>query len=111
MDYKKLGTAIRQARVSNGLTQEKVAETLNLSDSYIGQIERGERSVTLDTLEKLCNVLNINMGFLLLDSDDLLGENDNAISKLAIIFAGKTPSQKEKLLNIISSIIDYGESL
>jgi transcriptional regulator with XRE-family HTH domain len=109
MDYKKLGTAVRQARISAGLTQEKVAETLSLSDSYIGQIERGERSVTLDTLEKLCAVLKINMGLLLLDLDELSGK-DNTLQKLAVILSDKTQAQKEKLFSIISSIVDYGET-
>ena len=88
-----------------------IAEELNLSDSYIVQIERGERSVTLDTLEKLSNLLNINMGFLLLDLDKLSSKNDNIIKKLSIILAGKTTMQKEKLFNIISSVIDYSENL
>ena len=51
------------------------------------------------------------MGFLLLDLDKLSSKNDNIIKKLSIILAGKTTMQKEKLFNIISSVIDYSENL
>ncbi len=46
MDYKLLGGRIREIRLKYKLTQEKLAEKVGVTDSYIGFIERGERSKT-----------------------------------------------------------------
>ncbi len=56
MDYKLLGKRIREERLRLGKTQESLAEEVNISTAYLGQIERGERSVTLDKLIPLAEV-------------------------------------------------------
>lgn len=42
MDYKALGRRIREERLKRNLTQEQLAEAIEISNSYMGQIERGE---------------------------------------------------------------------
>ena len=49
MDYKMLGLRIREERKKLNLTQAELAEAIDISDTYMGAIERGERSLTLDT--------------------------------------------------------------
>ena len=53
MEQKTLGGRIREERLKLNLTQEKLAEDVNLSMAYIGQVERGERSLTLDNLVEI----------------------------------------------------------
>ena len=55
----KVGLRIRQLRKIAGLTQAKLAESADLSNNYIGAIERGQRSPTLDTLEKIAIALTV----------------------------------------------------
>lgn len=50
MEQQALGKRIREERLKLNLTQERLAEDVNLSTAYIGQIERGERSLTLDVI-------------------------------------------------------------
>ncbi|MBQ4326972.1 MAG: helix-turn-helix transcriptional regulator, partial [Clostridia bacterium] len=50
MDYTALGKRIREERLKLNLTQEQLAEDVDLSTAYIGQIERGERRVSLENL-------------------------------------------------------------
>ena len=57
MEQKTLGGRIREERLKLNLTQEKLAEDVNLSMAYIGQVERGERSLTLDNLVAVANRL------------------------------------------------------
>ena len=57
MEHQALGKRIREERLKLNLTQEKLAEDVNLSTAYIGQIERGERSLTLDNLIAVVNRL------------------------------------------------------
>ena len=47
------------------LSQEKLAELSGLSTNYIGEIERTNRKVTIDTIEKIANGFNIDPSLLL----------------------------------------------
>ena len=51
MDYKNIGDKIQDARRRKGLSQEKFAEKLDISVSYIGQIERGARQPSVHILK------------------------------------------------------------
>ncbi len=57
MDYKKIGQRIRRQRKELGMTQEDLANLLDLSPTFVGLLERGERSMSLQTLAMLCRVL------------------------------------------------------
>lgn len=68
MDYKKLGKRIREERKKLNLTQSQLAEAIDISDTYMGAIERGERSLTLDTLVRLVDRLGVTVDYMLSDS-------------------------------------------
>ncbi len=57
------------------LTQEKLAELADLSTNYIGDIERSNRRVILDTIEKVAKGLNIEPARLLIGYKDKKREN------------------------------------
>lgn len=60
-DFLKLvGYKVRHHRKEQGLTQEELAELSDLQSSYIGGVERGERNISLLTLEKIIISLNIS---------------------------------------------------
>lgn len=65
MDLKEVGSRIRGEREKLGLSREKFSEIVELSPYYIGQIERGERNMSLDTLIKVSSSLNVSIDFLL----------------------------------------------
>ncbi len=60
-----LSKNIRAFRRSKGLSQEELAEMCNLHRTYIGSVERGERNVTLSTLEVIADTLGISVPELL----------------------------------------------
>lgn len=62
-----LSKNIRNFRKTKDLSQESLAEVCNLHRTYIGAIERGERNVTLSTLEVIANALHISIQDLLTD--------------------------------------------
>lgn len=49
------------------LSQEKLAELSNLSTNYIGDIERTNRKITIDTIEKIAHGLKLDPALLLID--------------------------------------------
>lgn len=68
MDYNQLGARVREKRQRLGLTQEQLAELCNISPSYIGIIERGDKKLSVETLVKLSRILGVSTDFLLRDS-------------------------------------------
>jgi len=65
--HRVLGDTIRSYRKRARLSQEKLAEKADLHHNYIGEIERGEKSATINTLLKIANALGIRVR-------DLVGE-------------------------------------
>lgn len=61
----KIGTRIRYEREKHKLSRETFAEMVGLSPFYIGQIERDERSMSIETLLKICDILNVSTDYIL----------------------------------------------
>ena len=66
--YQIVGENIRTRRRRARLSQEQLAEKTDLNMNYIGEIERAEKKITLETLERIAKVLGVRIS-------DLLGEN------------------------------------
>lgn len=56
---KVFGSKIRKIRKTQGLSQEKLGELAGLHRTYIGAIERGEESVSVDNVAKIAKALKI----------------------------------------------------
>ena len=68
MDFYQLGKKIRSLRLTNHLSQAELAESIDVSTNYIGQIERGDCKPSLETLVSLCEVLHTSLDYILSDS-------------------------------------------
>lgn len=58
-DYEAIGQRIRAHRKLNNLTQSQLAEMIGRSTAFIGHIERGTRTMSIETLCKLSEALHI----------------------------------------------------
>ncbi|CAA0214136.1 helix-turn-helix domain-containing protein [Tenacibaculum maritimum] len=56
-----LGSRIRDLRLENGLSQEKLSFESDLDRTYIGSVERGERNIAAINLRKISKALNISI--------------------------------------------------
>ena len=56
---KRLGLRIREIRIKKGLSQEDLAHESNLHRTYISDIERGSRNVSIQNIEKIAKALKI----------------------------------------------------
>ena len=56
-----LASNIRSLRRQKNLSQEELADTCNLHRTYVGSVERGERNVTLSTLETIAQALSVTV--------------------------------------------------
>lgn len=68
LDYKAIGKRIKIARIKADLTQEHLAELIELSPTHLSNIETGTTRVSLNTIITIANVLSVT-------SDDLLCDN------------------------------------
>ncbi|MGH7944070.1 MAG: helix-turn-helix domain-containing protein [Opitutaceae bacterium] len=57
---KLFGDAIREERISLGLSQEKLAERAGLSRNFYGCVERGEKVASIETVVRLARALGVN---------------------------------------------------
>ena len=65
LDYEIIGNRIKQARKSKNLTQDDLAEEMNVSVAYLSRIETGNIRINLQRLCQVCSILNITEGQLL----------------------------------------------
>lgn len=105
MDYTFLGKRIREERLRLNLTQEHLAEDINISTAYLGQIERGERHITLDKLIPLAERLGVSVDFLL--SDYIHPNADASLALIRQFLDGRTDTEKELVVNMIKLLFSY----
>lgn len=108
MDYKGLGERIREERLRLHLTQAQLAEDVDISDTYMGAIERGERSLTLDTLVRLVNRLGVTVDYLLADS--VSDSDDNIVEQFKQIIDQQPLERKQMAVKVLRTIFAYFEN-
>jgi transcriptional regulator with XRE-family HTH domain len=107
-DYGIIGQRIKVAREEKGLTQEKLAEHLQVSNAYISKIERGKTPINLDRLSDICHILEEAPTYILSGADQ--STNDYLRNEIIDMLDGCS-SEKIKLISeVIKPIIKYNEN-
>lgn len=101
-NYKiEMGKRLKEYRKINHLTQEKIAELLNISVKHYSEVERGITGLSVENIIKVSIILNISIDYLLkgikMNDNDLINNFFNNLPK----------ENQEDLLKIIISIEDY----
>lgn len=105
MDKLTIGDRIKEARKKQKLTQEQLAELLDISVEFVGQIERGLKLPSMHVFIKLIEALNVSADYLLrgsVSTGQLFGDNaiGRKIEKLK-------PKQRIALEALIDTYIQY----
>lgn len=101
-----IGERLRRKRLDVGYTQEHLAELADMHPTYIGQVERGEKNITIESLEKICIALNYPMDELFFIIHTMNSHNQHAKECYDLIINQPIDDQK-KLCVIIEDIIRY----
>ena len=107
-----IGNRIRYYRVSKKISQEKLSELSSLHPSYIGQLERGEKTPSIETLYKICQGMDISLVQLLYEIDAIPSEHSDctyyAFESYKLI-ENQTPSNQKHLYNVIKEITNMNK--
>ncbi len=105
MDRTILGKRLREERLRSGLTQEQTAEYINVSTAYIGLVERGERSITLEKLVLLAECFHVTVDYILRDSLSVSpSANDKQMQQL---WQSASDDEKNMILSILKSVLNH----
>ena len=100
-----IGQNLKLVRTAKGLSQEILSKKVGISGAYLGYLERGQRTPSLDLLDKIASVLETDPAAFLTKSDD---EASIELKKLIAILAGKGSEPIKFLSNVA---IAYLESI
>lgn len=104
---KVIGQRLRSYRLQAGLSQEQVADLARCHPTYIGQVERGEKNATLESIEKISNALNVPLSTLF----DKIETTDDFDSNIPLqcynLLLAKGKQDQENLFNVLLSIEQY----
>lgn len=103
--YVKLGQRICEERKRLNLTQAQLAEDIDISDTYMGAIERGERGITLDKLIRVSNRLGVSIDYLLNDSHD--STDENIVSQFRQLIDGYCIETKLMVIDVIRTMLRH----
>lgn len=104
MNYELLGKHIRERRKEKKYTLEQLAEKLDVSTTFIGQIERAKGIPSLETLVKIANALEISTDSLLFGDLNTKSGDNHFVQKVKELTEHFTPREKELLLKNIEII-------
>ena len=74
---KEIGLRVRSIRLNKNITKQKMADMLGISGQYLGMIERGEGTLSIDKLKILCDITGLSADYI------LFGKDSNSTLKLS----------------------------
>lgn len=104
---KAIGQRIRNYRTQLGFSQEKLAELSGCHPTYIGQLERGEKNATLESVEKISSALQITLSTLFEKIDNISESTRNIPLECYDLIASKTKGEQEQIYKILLEMDIY----
>lgn len=101
MNLVEIGRRIKEQRKAMGLSQEKLAENVNVSTHYIYEIERGTKSMSLETFATLSEVLNTSTDYI------LFGNKENSTLSISEQLSRLNDNQRTKAENAFKALLPY----
>lgn len=105
----KYGEQLFRLRTKSHLSQENVALSADISTSYYGQIERGIANPSVETLEKICDVLGVRIYDIFYDGKSDILDPDKVAVQITHLLSGKTKKEKELIFSIVKSAAELCE--
>lgn len=102
IDYSLIGERLKKARLSKKLTQEQLAEKMEVSVAFLSRVERGSSHINLNRLTEICSILGVSEGYIL---SGVTSNSKNYLDDDFKSILSKCSSEKQKLIYNIAKTI------
>ncbi|UFT99991.1 helix-turn-helix domain-containing protein [Radiobacillus kanasensis] len=102
-----IGERLRTLRKERNLSQEDLANISSLHPTYIGQLERGEKNATIETLEKVTNGLGVSLEQFFRFTETNGDKKDEVILQLKTLLYDVTDEDQEVIVKIIQVLLEW----
>lgn len=103
----KLGDQLRFLRKEKRWSQDKLAELSGLHTNYIGQIERGEKNLTIETLYKVTTALGISLEELFQSIDPK--HRQTGLTKIVELLSQRPVEDQAMVFHLVRTILEWEE--
>ncbi len=100
-----IGRRIRSYRLQSNLSQEELAEKCGLHPTYIGQVERGEKNATIESINKIAIGLSVSLSTLFEKVNTSENGNNYPIQAYNLMLS-VTPANQKRLMEILNAILE-----
>ncbi len=111
MNIEELGVRIKQCRVAKQLTQEKLAELIDVSPHYIYEIEKGLKCMSLPTLIDISSALNISTDYLLFGVINRFPQDEyeelEFFDQLHFLLTNISTKKRKNIMEVLKLILPY----
>ncbi|MNJ56233.1 HTH-type transcriptional regulator SinR [compost metagenome] len=104
---KLVGARVKTLRKQQGYSQESLGEKGGFHFSYIGQVERGEKNISLLNLSKIAKALDVNVAqlFTYVHEHSELTEVDVEVKEIVMMLRGSNPEKLRLAKNVLREIV------
>lgn len=105
---REVGAKIKYLRLKRGMSQEALALSCDMNPAFLGHVERGMRSPTLNTLQRICDGLSITLTELLLTEPDATANDADcaaAIQHVTDRMRQLTPAQAAHIADMVEQAV------
>lgn len=106
-DNLEIGERLRGVREGMRMTREEFSEKIDITDSFLGQIERGERALSVKTLKKVVKYTGVSSDYLLFGK----GANNTTIQKINNILSLNSETTSDFIYHIVLCSSDFCKKL
>lgn len=109
IDYKAVGERIRKCRLDKNMTQDTLAELVEVNPSFISNIERGKTKMSMETLVNISKCLHTSIDYLILGDIALEHDqyNDIAILELKEILKDKNKDEVQAFIAFCKNFSEF----
>ena len=102
VDKRKMGKQIKMVRTSKRMTQEELAEMIDVSPTFLSLVETGAKALSLSKAIELADVLKVSMDVLF--QDNRLQQEESDIAEAAFLLQGCSSYEKEVIVDTIFAL-------
>ena len=104
IDYSVIGSRIKQARLAKNMTQEDLADKIDISVAFLSRVERGNSHINLKRLNQLCGLLDVSEGYLL---NGASSSSENYLDKeFTDLIKSVSPDKQKLIYNVAKAIAE-----